>query len=465
MAGKAFENLDGEGTALHDSWDNVARVVLLVVLLAVVTWAFVRAIAWAVHVALHQLFALLESGAWWAWPAVLCLLVVGGVVRGLLVRRPGWAEAAGDGMAVALDNYHVTYQHEGDDPQPRYERPAFGLALKKATMTVLTLGTGGSGGLEAPVVTVGEALGAGIARVMRARSEYELRTYQLAAIATAVATLLGAPFTAALFAIEIAYGDRVIYRKLAYCLLAALVAYILNNRLAGYQPLFVAPSHDPVYTLREYAMTALVAVAVSAPLAWAFGRVMTQVRTLAERVHPLGTGAGGALAAGLVAMALHLGLGISPVHVLGMGEETLAELLSGASGPVVDSVGLLLTALVGKMIATGLTIQSGGSAGILVPSMFMGGVSGAITARLLIATGWIELDVSLFVVVGIASALVAVIGVPMAAIALVLEVFGAAFGPPAILACGITYVVTLRLSVYRQQKRSPSPDADETGGL
>ena len=71
--------------------------------------------------------------------------------------------------------------------------------------------------------------------------------------------------------------------------------------------------------------------------------------------------------------------------------------------------------------------------------------------------------VSLWLVAGIASALVAVISVPLAAIALVLEIFGSAYGPPAIVACGLTYVLTLRFSMYTAQRSSPDPIADESG--
>lgn len=103
---------------------------------------------------------------------------------------------------------------------------------------------------------------------------------------------------------------------------------------------------------------------------------------------------------------------------------------------------------------------------MLIPSMFLGGVSGAAVAELLALTPMFAgLDTSIFVVAGIASALVAVVGVPLAAIALVLEVFGPAYGPPAILACGVTYVLSLRFTVYRQQRRSPSPLSDETGSV
>lgn len=60
-------------------------------------------------------------------------------------------------------------------------------------------------------------------------------------------------------------------------------------------------------------------------------------------------------------------------------------------------------------------------------------------------------------VANLALALVAMVGVPLAAIALVIEIFGPAYGPPATLACATTYVLTLRLKVYEAQERSILP--------
>lgn len=57
-------------------------------------------------------------------------------------------------------------------------------------------------------------------------------------------------------------------------------------------------------------------------------------------------------------------------------------------------------------------------------------------------------------VAGIASALVAVAEVPLAAIAFVMEVFGAHFGPPAIVACVLTYLVAKRLRLYSEDNKS-----------
>lgn len=463
MAQTHFKKLDEESRALHDSWDAIARLVFLVAVLSVLVWGAVSALREAVHVASHALFGAVEHASLGVGGALLLAsLLLGGLVRGWLVRRPGWAEAEGDGMEVALENYHITYVHEGDDPQPRYNKPAFSLALRKAVLTFFTLGTGGSGGLEAPVVLMGEAISAGFSRVMKIASEFELRTYQIAAISAAVSTLLGAPFTAALFATEVAYGDRIIYRKLAYALWAGVIAYTLNNRLRGFRPLFEGPDHAPVYSLAEYGAAAVVAVAVSVPLALGFGRAMVHLQRLVDRLNPRRRAVVTSLLVGGVAMAFWSAFELSPHTILGMGEETLHGILTG--DPALTTWDVLALILVGKLLTTGLTLQGGGSAGLLVPSMYLGGVSGALVAVAANATGWVHLDPALFAVVGLGSSLVAVIGVPLSAIALVLEVFGKSFGPPAILAIGVTYLVTLRVKLYANQRMSPDPEGDETGG-
>lgn len=461
--GKLLDRLDDEQRALHDSWKSIARMLVVVAVLSAAVWGICAGLRWAVHEATALLHTTLDHWGPGAASAALLggLLVMGGMVRGALLRLRSWRDTAGDGIDVALDNFHSTYHHAPDDPQPRYERPTFSLAVKKAAATTLTLGTGGSGGLEAPVVVIGEAVGAGCARIFRARSEAELRTYQLAGIAAAVGTLLGAPFTAALFAIEIAYGDRIIYRKFAYALVAAIIAYALNQHVAGAGPLFVAPTHARTYSLAEYGITVVVAVAVSAPLALGFGKLTAHTANLVGRAGGALRGVAGAVGVAAVSLGAWVALDVPPDDLLGMGDHTLSLLL-GTSDIALWTLAVLL---VGKMLTTGFTIGSGGSAGILIPAMFLGGVSGRLTAEVLIAANLAptHLDTAIFVVVGIASALVAVIGVPLAAIALVLEVFGPQYGPPAALACGMTYVLTLRIKVYNEQRMAVDPDADETG--
>ncbi|HWN69271.1 MAG TPA: chloride channel protein, partial [Haliangium sp.] len=212
----------------------------------------------------------------------------------------------------------------------------------------------------------------------------------------------------------------------------------------------------------EYGIAALVAVAVSVPIAVSVGRLVGRTGVLVSRVHPIARVTVGALGCGLVAVGLWKGMGIAPYHVLGMGENTLNELLAPGAE---TTWAFLATVLAGKVLATGFTIGAGGSAGLVIPSMFFGGVSGLLVATLLEAAGLpvVGAEPAIFLVVGMAAALVAVLGVPLAAVALVLEVFGPQYGAPAALACGVTWALTVRTVVYGEQRRSPDADGDETG--
>lgn len=461
MGAPHFSQLDDEDAALHDRWRNLLSLGASVGLLAAGVWAVISALRWAVHHASAALFSGVQ-----AWPNASALLLVlamtaAAALWGWLGRQRGWEGAQGDGIELALANFHSTRLDTVDDPRLRYARPDLGLALKKMTLTLLTLGSGAAGGLEGPVVLIGESLAAGWSRLWRLRSEHALRTHQVAGIAAAVGTLLAAPLTAAFFATELVSGERIIHRKLAYALWAAVLAYGLNTAIRGYHPLFTAPDHAPVYTLTEYGSAVLVAVTVSMPVALGFAALVRRTRRVLATLPARARAPGAALVQGLIAAALWRLLDIGPQHTLGMGEETIAGILfhgEGQVGPMRLWWGLLL-ALLARAVNTVLTIQSGGSAGMLVPTMVMGGVSGALTCGLLQPLLGLELDPSLFAVVGVASALVAVVGVPLSAMAFVLEVFGKQYGPPTLLAVGLTYLITLRLKRGSAARAAAAPPA------
>ncbi|MBE2252724.1 MAG: chloride channel protein [Myxococcus sp.] len=444
MSGR-LEELDEEGLSLHRSWATVFRVAAAMGVLALVVWVVVSALRYLTHRAIDGLYQLSTAGVGGA-AAVLGAMGLVAFFRGRLLQRAAWRPVIGDGVALARER--AMHAPLDDD-----WRAPLGLAARKGLATLLTLGGGGSGGLEAPVVLMGEALGAGLAKLARVDEAPMRRLAQLCGVSAGVSTLLGAPFTAALFTLELMHGDRIVYRKLAYALWAAVIPFWLNTTLNGYRPLFVAPPHSPVYSLPEYGAAALVAIAVSAPLAFGFGAVMSWSRQLVGRVQPAWHALSTMLVVGALALVLQRFGGIELGHVLGAGEETLSLVLH--NDPTLAVWWVLLVLIVAKTATLGLTLGGGGSAGLLFPSMFLGGLSGALVAQVVTLSGLATLDPALFAVVGIASSLTAVVGVPIAAMALVFEVFGKAYGPPTILACGLTFIATVRFRIWERETDSP----------
>jgi CIC family chloride channel protein len=105
--------------------------------------------------------------------------------------------------------------------------------------------------------------------------------------------------------------------------------------------------------------------------------------------------------------------------------------------------------VVAKTLATAATLKSGGSVGMLVPAMYMGALVGGAGYYLLGEIGlYAGPSVTVFAASGMAAALTAVAGVPLASIALVLEVFGSDYGPAAAIACAMCFTASRRFSLY-----------------
>lgn len=458
-----------ESHKLQETWRDLVCNVAVVIVIAALTWAFCAAMREAVEILSAFLFEPFEpsmadrstniggtpeDAEGWIW-VVFAVLLAGGLARGLILLLPSWKNSQGSGIDQSLEHFHDTYEGEGADVPPRYAEPTFMEALRRVVMTTLTVGTGGSGGLEAPVVPIGECIGAGVAKLLGTRSPDDLRAYMMAGIAAAVATLLDAPFTAALFAAEIVYLDRILYRTLIYSAVGAIVAYSLNNHFLLFEPLFSAPDRSHVYSMVEYSQVALVALLCSAPAGLGVAFVFAWLKRLIQVVPAVAQAFVGAMATGAIALALWFGLGLEPQHVLGVGEKTIEQILLQEGNPSLQIWWVLGILVVAKTFATGFTLMAGGSAGTLVPAMYLGGTMGALAHYALIELGLpAGPGPALFMVAGIASALVAVVEVPLAAIAFVMEVFGAHFGPPAIVACILTYMVAKRLRLYSEANKS-----------
>jgi chloride channel protein, CIC family len=113
-----------------EPWREFLRRMLLVAVTSTATWGLVTLTRWLCDCGFEAVMALFKSReAGGGWLLLLFALGVAGLLRGILARWNGWASAEGDGMAMALANFHLTYEDPDDHPGPRYWRPAMVRAL------------------------------------------------------------------------------------------------------------------------------------------------------------------------------------------------------------------------------------------------------------------------------------------------------------------------------------------------
>ncbi|HSR33593.1 MAG TPA: chloride channel protein, partial [Anaerolineae bacterium] len=127
--------------------------------------------------------------------------------------------------------------------------------------------------------------------------------------------------------------------------------------------------------------------------------------------------------------------------VLASGESAINMAFAGQLTLTVALIGLMA-----KVLATLATISSGGSAGLLVPSLFFGTMVATIFAKL----G--GLPETVLIVPALTASLVAVVNTPLAALLLAIELFGSSYVVPAVLALLIAYLLSNPRTIYRTQK-------------
>jgi H+/Cl- antiporter ClcA len=122
---------------------------------------------------------------------------------------------------------------------------------------------------------------------------------------------------------------------------------------------------------------------------------------------------------------------------LGLGLETIEACLRGESVP--------WFAFLLKPLFTSITLNFGGSGGIVTPIFFVGATSGALFASVL------GLNVATFSAIGFTSVLAGAANTPIAASILAVELFGPVVAPYATVACVISFLMTGHRSVYHSQ--------------
>jgi CIC family chloride channel protein len=381
-------------------------------------------------------------------PWLLLIIPAFGALAGGLISRfaPETRGGGGDQMIRA-------FHHAGGVIRKR-------VLWVKMAASIFTLGTGGSGGREGPTMQIGAALGSQLGRWLNV-STRERRILMVAGVAAGMSAVFRTPLGAALLAVEVLYRDDFESDALIPAVLASVIAYSVVISMYGQSTLFARAPHYPFVAahLPLYAIEALAVALLAATFAWLLHRVehFSQRLPGPSWLRP----ACGGLALGLVATPLIL-IVSNRVGVSGQGLGILGGGYGAAQMAITGSawlpggwsgVELLLILCFAKMLASALTIGSGGSAGDFAPSLVLGGVFGGAfgrAAQLLLHDP--RIDSGAFALVGMGAFYGGIAHVPLSSLVFVSELAGSYdLLVPLMLAEGIAFVALRRRSLYRAQ--------------
>ncbi len=283
------------------------------------------------------------------WYLKLLIPTVGGLGVGFIVRYFA-PEAKGHGVPEVMEAVAV----KGGMIRKR-------VSVAKAVASALSIASGGSTGREGPIIQIGAAIGSTLGRYVGLNPQ-RVKVYVACGAAAGIAAAFNAPLAGAIFAAEIILADFGVPR-LGPVVVAAVAATAMSRSLLGDQRAFVVPTYDlrSAWEFIPYTLLGLLSGVTGA----AFIKVLYWIEDRFDgspipRVLRPATG-------GLLVGAISLGV----PQILGIGYEGITKAVTG-QGVWYVLLGLALA----KLVATSITLGSGGSGGIFAPSLFLGATVG-----------------------------------------------------------------------------------------
>jgi chloride channel protein, CIC family len=292
--------------------------------------------------------------------------------------------------------------------------------------STLTVGFGGSVGLEAPIVLTGSSIGSNIGHWMRLN--YKNTTLLIGCgAAAAIAGIFKAPIAAVIFALEVLMLDLTMWSIIPLLIAsvtgATLAAFLLGKGVIFYftlQEPFIL-GNLPWYILLGI-VTGLISVYFNRGAMFIEGK-FSQIKSPYQRL---------LLGGGILGFLIFL---FPPLY--GEGYEALKAILTGEPDQLAyrsilygyaDNYWILLAylllILVFKVVAMSVTTGSGGVGGIFAPTLFMGGIAGFVVAKTINSFNFINVSEQNFALVGMAGMMAGVMHAPLTAIFLIAEITG-----------------------------------------
>ncbi len=308
----------------------------------------------------------------------------------------------------------------------------------KLFATIITLAIGGSAGKEGPCAQIGAGLTSFLSNILKF-SDHDRKKLVICGISAGFAAVFGTPIAGSIFGVEVLFVGAIMYEVLLPSFIAGITAYQVSSSLG------ITYFHQTINVVPVFSELFLIKVMVSGLF---FGlcsifliEILKAGERLSERIKiwsPLKGIIGGLL---LIALTY-----IFSAKYLGLGLETIE---AGFNGEGTEWYAFLL-----KPVFTSITLNFGGSGGIVTPIFFTGATAGLFFAKMF------SLSAGTFAAIGLCGVLAGAANTPIAASIMAVELFGPAIAPYATVACVISFLITGHRSVYPSQvlsiSKSPS---------
>lgn len=317
----------------------------------------------------------------------------------------------------------------------------------------LTVGFGGSVGLEGPTVATGAAIGSNISRMFHMNQTTRNLLIGCAA-AGAMSSIFKAPIAAIVFAIEVFSLDLTIASLLP--LLLASISAILTSYFFFGDDILLPFNIEDNFVVQDVPFYLILGVAAAFTSIY-FAQVYDRIHKFFEKIKsPIQRLLVGGVLLGILIYF------IPPLY--GEGFEVINNLIAGNPEKALENnflkmdlsntwivIGLLAGLVFFKIIASSLTFGAGGVGGIFAPTLFMGSIMGNCMAKIINNSGFVNTPISEsnFTLVGMAGLLAGVLHAPLTAIFLIAELTsGYELFIPLMLTATISFIVTKYFSPH-----------------